>query len=97
MGRVVGNADLSGDHPCRYCKFEELYYPQPLIRTQTAGVYPAPGEVMIDVAALFTSSSAAVKLYERSGPEIGAKTPLVFPAKSQQESQAADSFLTRYS
>jgi hypothetical protein len=69
----------------RYFKFEELDYPQPLIRTQTAEVYPTPCEVMINVATLFTSSSAVVKFYERSGPAIGAKTLLVFPAKSQQE------------
>jgi len=40
---------------------------------------------MINVATLFTSSSAVVKFYERSGSAIGAKTLLVFPAKSQQE------------
>ena len=40
---------------------------------------------MLDVATLFTSSSAVVEFYERSGLAFRAKALLVFPAKSQQK------------
>ncbi len=73
-------------------RVQELDYPQPLIRTQTAEFiqrlenHDRCSRVYIFVCA------KSLSFTKNLGPAIGAKTLLVFPAKSQRNFRVADSF-----
>ena len=84
MSRLVGNCHSLGYLPGGKLELEEFDESQPLVAIQVDEIQPPSGKVVEGVAAPGAATPTVSQFVKLSLSADGTKSPLVFPAKSQQ-------------
>lgn len=83
----IRDSQLRSELTGRDLKFKELEQPEPLAWGQVSGIDPAAAEIVKGIGAVGAAAAPVCQTIEFTAPATGAETLLVFPAKSQQETE----------
>lgn len=79
----IGDAELKRDLPSRHLELEQFYQSQPISTTERSVIDPAAAEVMKGVSTSTAAPPSVAQSVEFFMPTKGAKSLMVFEAKSQ--------------